>query len=100
LILSEKQYFAWDTAFQSTKRQDMLEFFRGNGSLGSLVTPMPGDTFVDEWFALRAVEYRFFSHSVSTSIRISERIIEKKLRPTQRNHRRCKHFYNFLLPQG
>jgi len=29
LTLSEQQYLVWDTASQSTKRQSMLEIFRG-----------------------------------------------------------------------
>jgi len=29
LTLSEQQYFVWDTAFQSTKSQDMQEIYGG-----------------------------------------------------------------------
>ena len=35
--LSVQQYFVWDTAFQSTKRQDMLEIWEG---MAPLATPM------------------------------------------------------------
>ena len=34
--LSEQQYFVWDTATQSTKRQDILEVWEGHGPVGSL----------------------------------------------------------------
>jgi len=34
LTLSEQQYFVRDAACQSTKQQDILEFWKGHGPLG------------------------------------------------------------------